>query len=78
MSSTASILAMIRGIGFKKKKAAAFGSYGWSGESVPMITEKLKEAKLEVVDEGLKIQWQPDEEELEKCREFGRQFVSKL
>src|SRR5699024_1748069 len=38
MSATAGILDMIRGIGFRKKKAAAFGSYGWSGESVGLVT----------------------------------------
>lgn len=78
MSGTAAILGMIRGIGFKKKKAAAFGSYGWVGESIPMITEKLKEAKLEVVDDGLKLLWQPSDEDIEKCKEYGREFVKKL
>lgn len=78
MSGTAALLGMIRGIGFKRKKAAAFGSYGWSGESIPMITEKLKEAKIEVVDDGLKLLWQPGSDDLEKCKEYGRGFVSKL
>ncbi|NLY77721.1 MAG: anaerobic nitric oxide reductase flavorubredoxin [Tissierellia bacterium] len=78
MSGTGALMAMVKGIGFKKKKAAAFGSYGWSGESVPMITEKLKEAKFEVVDDGLSLLWQPDDEGIEKCKEYGRQFVSKL
>jgi len=78
MSGTASILGMIRGIGFKKKKAAAFGSYGWSGESVPMVTEGLKEAKFDVVDDGLSLLWQPSNEYLEKCKEYGREFVKKL
>ena len=34
LSSIAAILEEMRGLGFKGKKAAAFGSYGWSGESV--------------------------------------------
>ena len=33
---------MLQGLGFKNKKAAAFGSYGWSGESVKILEEKLK------------------------------------
>lgn len=78
MHATSGILGMIRGIGFKKKKAAAFGSYGWSGESVPIITNALKEAKLEVVNDGLKILWNPDKDGIEQCKKFGRQFVSKL
>ncbi len=34
MSSLAGLMEEIRGLGFKDKKAAAFGTYGWSGESV--------------------------------------------
>ena len=32
MHATGGLLEMIQGIGFKNKKAAAFASYGWSGE----------------------------------------------
>jgi len=78
MNATGGLLEMIRGLGFKKKKAAAFGSYGWSGESVAIIEEKLKDAKLEVVQEGIKVLWNPDEEAIEKCIEFGKNFAMKL
>lgn len=78
MSATAGILDMIRGIGFKNKKAGAFGSYGWSGESVGLITERLKDAKFEVVDEGLKAFWNPDKDAMDKCVEYGKEFVKKI
>lgn len=77
LSAVAGILEEIRGLGFKNKKAAAFGSYGWSGESVKMITEKLKEAGFQVSSDGLKVLWRPDEESEKQCVEFGRNFVSK-
>jgi flavorubredoxin len=38
---------------FKGKKAAAFGTYGWSGESVKMINDGLKEAGFELLNEGI-------------------------
>ncbi|HHX51640.1 MAG TPA: anaerobic nitric oxide reductase flavorubredoxin, partial [Clostridia bacterium] len=76
--AAAGILDLIQGLGFKNKKAAAFGSYGWSGESVKLLSEKLGAAGLEVVQEGLRLLWVPDEEGLDKCREFGRQFAGKL
>jgi len=38
LSAIAGILEEIRGLGFKDKNAAAFGTYGWSGESAAMIT----------------------------------------
>lgn len=75
MHGTAGLLGMIKGIGFKDKKAAGFGSYGWSGESPAMITEGLKEAKLEVVNDGLKVIWNPDQDEMEECKEFGKEFA---
>ncbi|HZK33069.1 MAG TPA: anaerobic nitric oxide reductase flavorubredoxin [Tissierellaceae bacterium] len=78
MHATGGLLEMIQGIGFKKKKAAAFGSYGWSGESVDILEEKIKGAKLELVQEGIKVLWNPDNEAMEECREFGKSFAEKL
>jgi flavorubredoxin len=75
LTATAGILEMIKGMKFTNKKAAAFGSYGWSGEAVKIITEQLKEAKFDVVNDGIRELWNPDEEALERCREFGRNLV---
>ncbi|BCS95696.1 hypothetical protein DSLASN_13280 [Desulfoluna limicola] len=57
---------------FKKKKAAAFGSYGWSGESVKIISRKLEECGFEVPLSGVRQLWSPDDEGQETCRELGR------
>lgn len=78
MSATAGILDMIKGLGFKNKKAAAFGSYGWSGESVAMITERLKDAKIDVVNDGIRELWNPDKNAIENCVKFGRDFAESL
>ncbi|MBF8983143.1 anaerobic nitric oxide reductase flavorubredoxin [Lutibacter sp. B2] len=72
LSSTAAILEMIKGLGFKDKKAAAFGSYGWSGESVKIITEELNKAGFEIINEGIREIWNPDEMALERCRNLGK------
>ena len=72
LSSTASILEMIRGLGFKEKKAAAFGSYGWGGESVKLITEELNKAGFEIINDGIREMWNPDDEALDRCRSFGK------
>lgn len=76
LSAIAGILEEIRGLGFKNKRAAAFGAYGWSGESVKMITEKLKEGGFTIVNDGLKLLWNPDDEGLTACRAFGRSFIN--
>ena len=78
MFAIAGILEMIKGIGFKNKKAAAFGSYGWSGESLAILNERLNAAKFEVVSDGIKELWNPDKEALERCKQFGVDFAGKL
>ena len=75
LTAAAGIMEMIKGMKFTNKKAAAFGSYGWSGESVKIITELLKEAKFDVVNDGIKELWNPDEDALQRCREFGRNLI---
>ena len=74
----AGLLEMIKGMKFKNKKAAAFGSYGWSGESNKIISNGLAEGGLEVVDEGLRMLWVPDKKALETCEEYGKEFAKKL
>ena len=69
---------MVKGLGFRNKKAAAFGSYGWSGESVAILNEKLKAAKFEVVNDGIKELWNPDKDAINRCVQFGADFAAKL
>ncbi len=76
--SVAGILEEIKGLKFKNKKAAAFGCYGWSGESAKIISENLTAAGFELVDDGIKVMWNPDEENIAKCVEYGRQLASKV
>ena len=69
--SIAGILEMIKGMKLKEKKAAAFGSYGWSGEAVKLITEELQKAGFEIKTEGIKVIWTPDENCIQQCAQFG-------
>ncbi|AAO36362.1 metallo-beta-lactamase/flavodoxin domain-containing protein [Clostridium tetani] len=78
MSATAGILDMIRGLGLKNKKAAAFGAYGWSGEAVKILEEKLKNGKFEILESGIKELWNPDKDAMNRCRQFGKNIVEKL
>lgn len=78
LSSMAAMLDVFKGLGFKKKKAAAFGTYGWSGESVKMIQDRLEEAGFEVLEEGLRALWNPDDKAIEEAKDFGRKMVSYL
>jgi flavorubredoxin len=75
LSSMAGIMEEIKGLAFKNKKAASFGTYGWSGESVKVLSEMLDKAGFSVVNDGLKILWNPDEKAVAECLEFGRKFA---
>lgn len=78
LTAVAGSLEEMKGLKFKGKKAAAFGCYGWSGESVKLIGEGLKEAGFELVDEGYKALWNPDADALKAAYEYGRAFAAKL
>jgi len=76
--SVAGILEEIKGLKFKSKKAAAFGCYGWSGESTKIISESLKSAGFDMVDEGIRTMWNPDNESITNCTEYGKKFAAKI
>ncbi|NMM62767.1 FprA family A-type flavoprotein [Clostridium sp. P21] len=71
------VLSLVCAITNRGKAAGAFGSFGWSGEGVPMITERLKSLKFNVV-EGIKFKFVPSEEELKKVDEFVDKFMAIL
>lgn len=60
------------------KIAGAFGSYGWSGEAVPRIESRLKELRMKMPVEGLRIKFKPSEEEAKKAFDFGVEIGNAL
>lgn len=54
--------------------AAAFGAYGWSGEAVPNIENRLRMLRMEVMP-GLRINFKPSERNLEDAFQFGMDFA---
>jgi len=72
------VFAMINPIRDRGKLAAAFGSYGWSGEGTKLINSNLANLKLKLVDEGLQVKFTPHNEMLERCIAYGRNFGIKL
>jgi len=75
LSSLSGLLEMIKGLKFKGKKAAVFGSYGWSGESIKVLGESMAEAGFDLIGDGIKIEWQPDREARNKCFEYGKKIA---
>jgi len=77
MPTMADCLTYLKGLRPKNKIGAAFGSYGWSGESVKIINEELAAMKIEVVAPGVRVKFAPDHDALHPCVELGRK-VGKL
>jgi flavorubredoxin len=72
----AALLEEMKGLKFKNKKAAAFGSYGWSGEAIKIMSGRLVDSGFELMNEGLRLTWVPDDESKNTCREYGRDFAA--
>ena len=72
------LLSSLAVVNLKGKLGAAFGSYGWSGEAVRMIEDRMRGLKMRVPVAGLRLKLIPTEEELGECRDFGRQLAAAL
>lgn len=78
LTSLMPVIEDLIGLKFMDKIGAAFGSYGWSGESPKLLKEYLEKAKIKVVQEELKVKYMPDDNELEQCLEYGKKFAEKI
>jgi flavorubredoxin len=70
----AGFLSYMRGLKPQNKIGAAFGSYGWSGESVKMLKEAMSEMKLDIIDEGIRVKFVPTHDDLARCVELGKRI----
>jgi len=76
LRSIAALLSEMKGLRFKNKVGAAFGSYGWSGEAPKIIHEGLEKAGINVVMDPVSSQYQPEAEALDACFRFGQKFAA--
>jgi flavorubredoxin len=72
------LLSSLTLVNVRGKLGAAFGSYGWSGEAVGLIEDRLRGLKLRVPHKGIKARLIPTEGELGACRGFGRELALHL
>jgi len=70
--SVAECMNYLGGLKPKNLIGAAFGSYGWSGEAVKELNGLLEDMKVELVSDGLKTVYVPDEQILEEAVNLGR------
>jgi flavorubredoxin len=73
-----SLLTYITGLKPKGKLWSFFGSYGWGGGAVKSMIEAAKKAGFDVLEPGIEVKYVPDQEDLKKCFEFGKQIAAKI
>ncbi|MCP3901938.1 MAG: FprA family A-type flavoprotein, partial [Desulfobacteraceae bacterium] len=74
----ADVMTYVKGLKPQNKIAAAFGSYGWSGEAVKILNKEFEAMKLDVVDEGIRVQYVPEEKDLNDCFDLGVKMAKAL
>ena len=74
----ADILTYIKGLKPMGLVGASFGSYGWSGESVRVLNAWLEEMKVELVGEGVRVNYVPKTGDLERCRQLGLDVAKRI
>lgn len=68
------LLSLVSPITNRGKLALAFGSYGWSGEAVPLMMDRLKGLKFKVIEPGFKVILKPTKEDLDKAKAKGKEI----
>ena len=71
MPGIADMLTYMKGLRPLNRIGAAFGSYGWSGESPKQIHEWLASMNMEMPVEPARALFVPRDEALEQCRALG-------
>jgi flavorubredoxin len=74
----ADVMTYIKGLKPQNKIVAAFGSYGWSGEAVKILNKEFAEMKLDIIDDGIKVQYVPDDDDLSRCFDLGVKIAKTL
>jgi len=72
------LLSSLAVVNLKSKLGGVFGSYGWTGEGVKMVEDRLRGLKLRVPIPGIRIKLIPTEEEIQLCWQFGHDMALDL
>jgi flavodoxin short chain len=76
LPEVSAFLDRLAGSGIRGKYAAAFGSFGWSGEGPHIVSLRLeRECGMKIVAEPLRARQGVKDAELDGCRAFGMKLV---
>jgi len=72
LPAVAAMLTYMKGLRPQNRIGAAFGSFGWSGESVKSITEWLQSMGMETPVDPVKVKHVPTHDTYRQCFEMGQ------
>jgi flavin reductase (DIM6/NTAB) family NADH-FMN oxidoreductase RutF len=62
----------------KTKPVGVFGSYGWSGEAIDWLAQKLRNANFPFGFEPLRVRFSPNAADFDACQTVAAQFAQRL
>ncbi len=62
----------------KTKLSGVFGSYGWSGEAIDLLEQKLRDAGYRFGFDPIRVKFSPDRATLLACEASGREFAQQI
>jgi flavorubredoxin len=72
------LFAAINPLRDRGKAAAAFGSYGWSGEAAGLIETMMNGLKLKVIQPAYRAKFKPDADKSQQLLDYGKTFAEQL
>jgi flavorubredoxin len=78
LPTIAGFLELLKGFKPKARVAGLFGSYGWAGGAVAEMGRIARESGIDIVMPPIAFKYCPDENDLKKCYEYGKEFVGKI
>ena len=74
LPTVAAFLCYVKGLSPKNRKAFAFGSYGWGGQSIKQVEEELKACGFEICMEAFRAQYIPHKGQLDELSDLVKQI----
>lgn len=62
----------------KDKPVGVFGSFGWSGEAIDLLENKLRDAGYSFGFDPIKVKFKPTDVTLKACEESGTDFAQQI
>jgi flavorubredoxin len=73
-----SLVTMLENKQLTNRYLGVFGSYTWSGGAFKGLNEFKENSKLEPIEPSIEVKGGPITDDIEKCKELGRNMAQKL